>query len=267
MKKSEAKRRIKELRDGFDMLFAQDVLEEKSVRAEWLGEAVRLAADIFGNQDDLYERINLAQNLSEAYDREPDDEKKSALGQDWHLTVGTWLDMMTTNIQYGDNIDKTEFQNTKTFVFLYPLFPVILAAILGYFYAQRLADAEQIFIQAKIENENKKELACVMVEFEYWSKGVQVGLADSIEAIAADFVSRGVYNSWGYIKAVHNFALRKRFSLDSARSLRYARISSLGGDTASLNAPRRLGVRVDQSLGQVAKRLDIDISHLRLDTL
>lgn len=267
MNKSEAKRRIKELRVGFEVQFSSEVLEEQSVRAEWLDKAARLAADIFGTQDDLYKRITSAQDLSEAYDRELDNEKMLALGREWYLTVETWLDRMSANIQHGTNFDMTELQNTKWFVMLYPLLLACLVGFFNYLYSQRLSDAEQRFLREQIENDNQKELASVMAEFEYWGKGVQLGLADSIEAIAADFASRGVYNSGGYIKAVHNWALRKRFSIDSARSSYYARISSLGGDTATLNAPRRLGVRVDRSLSGLAKWLDIDISYLRLDTL
>ena len=267
MKKSEAKRRINELHYRFQVQFSPEVLQETSVRNAWIDEAARLAADIFGIKDELYKRITEARELSETYEKESSEEKRLEFGRKWHQTVESWLEKMSDNIQYGTNFDKTEIQNTIWFVLLYPLLLVGIAAFFNYLYSQRLSDAEQRFLREQIENENQNELVSIMAEFEFWAKGVQRGLADSIEAIAAEFASRGVYASGGYIKAVHDWALRKRFSMDSTRSSYFARISALGGDTTALNAPRKLGVRVDKSLSGLAKRLNIDISHLRLDTL
>lgn len=267
MKKSEAQKRIEDLRTSFELLFAQNVLEERTVRAEWLDNAVRLAADIFGNDDQLYKRIISAQELSKVYEIEPEGKKKLILAKEWHSYVADWLDRMSANIAHGTGFDKTEIQNTKWFVIAYPLVLIAVAALLNYFHSQSMSNAEQKFILEQIENKNRIELSSVMAEFEYWSKGVQVGLPDSLAAIRWDFSNRGVYYSGGHIDAVHKWALRKRFSIDSARSSYFARISSLGGDTTKLKAPRRLGIRIDQALKNLADQLDIDISRLRLDTI
>lgn len=267
MKKSEAKRRIQDLRIGFETQFALYALSEQSVRSEWLDIAIRLTADIFGTQDELYKLIISAQDVSEECGKTFDTVDKSKLNQKWHHNVDNWLNRMSANIHHGTNFEETEIQNTKWFVVGFPIMLAILVTIFSYLYSQKLLDSEQRFLLEQIENENKIKLASVLVEFEYWSKGVQAGHVDSVESIAANFASRGVYQSGGYIKAVHKWALRTRFSLDSSRSSYFASISSLGGDTSTLNAPRKLGVRVDLSLSGLAKRLEIDISHLRLDTL
>jgi hypothetical protein len=267
LKKSEARTCIKKLRTEFELLFTPEILEDKWEKSNWLSEAARLSADAFGTQDRLYKRITKAQDLSEEYELEKSEEKKTVLGREWYRTVESWLERTSANIEYGTDFDKTEIQNTKWFVLLYPLLLAFLVAFINYLYSQILSNAEQRFLRQQIENENRKELASVLAEFEFWAKGVQVGMADSIEAIAADFASRGLYSSGLYIKAVHNWALKKRFSIDSARTSYFVRISALGGDTTTLNAPRKLGVRADRSLEGLAKRLNINISHLRLDTL
>lgn len=267
MKKSEAKRRIAELRGSFDVQFASEVLEEQSVRNNWLDQATRLAADLFGVHDDLYKRIILAQGMSDAYEEELDVEKKLVLGQKWYQTVVTWMEKMSTNIRHKTDFNKVEFQNTKKFVILFPILLVLIASYVNYHYTQKLLGTEQKFLLERIDNEDQIKLASIMAEFEYWNKGLQMGQADSMEAIAADFASRGVYQSGGHIKAVHNWALKQRFSMDSARSSYYARISSLGGDTTTLNAPRKLGMNIIRHLSELAKRLNVDDSYLRLDTL
>lgn len=267
MRKSEAKKRITGLKSRFERDYAEDILEDTSIRNAWLNEAKRLVADVFGVHDELYNQIMAVQSLSNKYDRETDTLLKKETARRWYESTSKWLDDMSSSVKHGSNFDKLEFQSTKWFAFLYPVLLVLVAAGLSYLNSQRLSDAQEKFVRERIEDENKRELAIVLTEFKLWASQAQVGVSDSIEAIAADFASRGVFRSGGYLESVHKFALRKRFSIDSTRAVFFSRISVLGGDTTSLKAPRKLGIRIDKVLSGVAGNLNINLSHWRLDSL
>ncbi len=255
MKRSDAKRRYKRLRHEFDVEL--DSCGE-SILNKWVEKARRLASDAFGPQDPLCTDIERCMNRSENF-IDSDQLEYPIISKAWFKDVRSWLERLAISIDASDKLEEFKLHQAWWFAYFWPVLVGILFFFLNMYSADRQFDAEQALIDSRIKQENEIELASVMADYEFWVKSVPMGLADSIEAIREDFASRGLYRSGMVVMAEINFARRKRFNMDSARTSYFAKISALGGDTLKLNPPRKLPLKIfSNPLGADLRKLGVD---------
>ncbi len=239
MNRSDAKKRFDGLSQQFEAEFSPEILGETALRIAWMERARRLTSDVFGPQDGLYSEFEKCVNLSSTYESVDAHDKKT-VGRQWFGDVDQWLDKLEVSIDVSDVLSDEKFYQTRLFTLTYPLISALVAVLVTLYFSSKQFDSEQALIDSRIEQENKIELAGVMAEFEFWVKGVPLDQADSVRAITSDFNRRGMIQHGPYVLVLTEWARRKRFSIDSARTSYFAQINALGGDTLSLKAPHKL---------------------------